>query len=129
MTIGERLRTIRKSKNLTQAEIERRTGLMWCYISRLENGHVVPGVPTLEKLARALETPLYQILYEGDNPPEARKPAAIASGGQLFGSDAKDAKFLKKIVRALEKMSEKDRQMVLVMAQRIARERGARARE
>lgn len=126
MTIGERLRTIRKAKNLTQAEIERRTGLMWCYISRLENGHVVPGVPTLEKLARALETPLYQILYEGDNPPEARKPAVTAPRGHLFGSEAKDAKFLKKIVRALEKMSDKDRQMVLLMAQRMAGRRESR---
>lgn len=59
MVIGERLRDIRKQKNLSQGEIEKRTGLLRCYISRVENGHTVPAIETLEKLVRAMELPMY----------------------------------------------------------------------
>jgi len=40
------------------------------YISRVENGHTVPAIETLEKLARALEVPLYQLFYDGEEPPK-----------------------------------------------------------
>jgi transcriptional regulator with XRE-family HTH domain len=69
MLIGERLRALREQKKLSQGEVELRTGLLRCYISRVENGHTVPAVETLEKLAHALEMPLYQFLYDGDEPP------------------------------------------------------------
>jgi transcriptional regulator with XRE-family HTH domain len=58
MVIGDRLRELREAKMLSQGDIERRTGLLRCYISRVENGHIVPSVDTLEKLARALEVPI-----------------------------------------------------------------------
>jgi transcriptional regulator with XRE-family HTH domain len=58
MIIGDRLREMRKAKNLTQGDIEKRTGLFRTHISRLENGRTVPGIETLEKMARALETGL-----------------------------------------------------------------------
>jgi len=57
MVIGERLRDVRKGKNLSQGDIEKRTGLLRCYISRVENGHTVPSVETLERLAGAMEVP------------------------------------------------------------------------
>ena len=69
MLIGERLRALREQMNLSQGDIETRTGLLRCYVSRVENGHTVPAVETLEKFARALEIPLYQFLYDGDEPP------------------------------------------------------------
>jgi transcriptional regulator with XRE-family HTH domain len=50
-----------KRKKLSQGDIEERSGLLRCYISRVENGHTVPSIETLEKLARAMEVPLYQI--------------------------------------------------------------------
>jgi transcriptional regulator with XRE-family HTH domain len=68
MVISDRLRELRESKNLSQGDIEKRTGLFRCYISRVENGHTVPSIETLEKLARALEVPLYQLFYDGENP-------------------------------------------------------------
>src|SRR5712664_692224 len=43
--------------------------LLRCYISRVENGHTVPAIETLEKLARAMEMPLYQLMYDGQKPP------------------------------------------------------------
>src|ERR1700721_3214550 len=70
MVIGDRLRAMREAKQLSQGDIEKRTGLLRCYISRVENGHTVPAVETLEKLARALEVPLYQLFYDGDKPPQ-----------------------------------------------------------
>ena len=66
MVIGDRLRALRDQKHLSQGEIEKRTGLLRCYISRVENGHTVPTVETLEKMARALEVPLYQLFYDSD---------------------------------------------------------------
>jgi transcriptional regulator with XRE-family HTH domain len=61
MAIGERLKAARAQKNLSQGDIEKRTGLLRVYISRVENEHTVPAIETLEKLARALELPLYQL--------------------------------------------------------------------
>src|SRR6266516_3220299 len=52
MIIGDRLRALREDKKLSQGDIEKRTGLLRCYISRVENGHTVPAIETLEKMAR-----------------------------------------------------------------------------
>jgi transcriptional regulator with XRE-family HTH domain len=65
MIIGDRLRALREEKRFSQLEIEMRTGLLRCYISRVENGHTVPAVETLEKFARALEVPMYRLFYGG----------------------------------------------------------------
>jgi len=70
MIIGDRLRNLREEKKLSQGDIEKRTGLLRCYISRVENGHTVPAIETLEKMARALEIPLYHLFYEGEEPPQ-----------------------------------------------------------
>jgi len=59
--ISDRLRSLREEKKLSQGDIEKRTGLLRCYVSRVENGHTVPAVETIEKFARALEVPIYQI--------------------------------------------------------------------
>lgn len=68
MVIGERLKALRESKNMSQGDIEKRTGLLRVYVSRVENGHTVPAIETLEKLARALEVPMYQLFYDGEEP-------------------------------------------------------------
>jgi len=67
MLIGERLRTVRGKLDLSQGNSENRAGLLRWYISRVENGHTVAPLETLEKIA--LEMPLYQFLYDGDEPP------------------------------------------------------------
>ena len=72
MIIGDRLRTLREAKNFTQGEIEKRTGLLRTYVSRVENGNAVPSVETLEKLARALEVPIYQLFYVGEELPRCQ---------------------------------------------------------
>jgi transcriptional regulator with XRE-family HTH domain len=65
MVVGDRLKELREAKELSQGEIEKRTGLLRCYISRVENDHTVPSVDTLGKLAHALEIPMYQLFPFG----------------------------------------------------------------
>ncbi len=62
MIISERLRELREAKQLSQGDIEKRTGLLRCYLSRVENGHTIPAIETLEKIARALEAHVPVIL-------------------------------------------------------------------
>lgn len=123
MLVGDRLRALREQKNLSQGHIEKRTGLLRCYVSRVENGHTVPSVSTLEKWARALEVPLYHIFYEGENPPEPPKP--IKSNNRLWGFNRADARFLMQMRRALSHAKDSDRQVLLALARKMARERVA----
>jgi len=90
--IGDRLRDMREQKKLSQGDIEKRTGLLPCYISRVENGHTVRAIETLEKLPRALEVPLYQLFYEGEEPPKLPNlPKRRSSDDIAWGSSGKDA--------------------------------------
>ena len=73
LMIGERLRTIRESKRLSQGDIEKRTGMMCSYTSRVKNGHRFPSIETLAKYAQALEIPLYQFFYDGEEAPKKIK--------------------------------------------------------
>src|SRR5882762_3343850 len=114
MIIGKRLRELREERKLSQGDIEKRTGLLRCYISRVENGHTVPAIETLEKMARALELPLYHLMYDGDKVPEA--PIAIASNGdkpQTLGLGRKEAHYLEKLRRLLAKMKSEDRKLLM----------------
>jgi transcriptional regulator with XRE-family HTH domain len=93
MIIGDRLREMREEKKLSQGDIEKRTGLLRCYISRVENGHTVPAIETLEKLARALEIPLYQLFYEGEEPPKLPNLVKRSSSDDnAWGSAGKEAR-------------------------------------
>jgi transcriptional regulator with XRE-family HTH domain len=67
MLIGERIRQLREQKGLSQAEIERSTGLLRTYVSRVEHGHAVPSLESLERLAAALDVPLYRLFYSGED--------------------------------------------------------------
>jgi transcriptional regulator with XRE-family HTH domain len=121
MIIGDRLREMREAKQLSQGDIEKRTGLLRCYISRVENGHTVPAIETLEKLARALESPLYQLFYDGDEPPKLPNlPKRKSSDDIAWGSSGKDARYLNKLRRLLSKSDEADRKLLLHMAQKMS---------
>jgi transcriptional regulator with XRE-family HTH domain len=121
------LRSIREEKNLSQGDIEKRTGLLRCYVSRVENGHTVPAVETIEKFARALEVPIYQLFYDGDKPPELPNlPKRKTAADIAWGATGKDARFLTKLRRLLAKTAERDRKLLLSMAQKIATHKVAR---
>src|ERR1700741_2964862 len=128
MLIADRLRALREQKQLSQGDVEKRTGLLRCYISRVENGHTVPAIDTLEKMARALEVPMYQLFYDGEKPPELPNlPKRKSSDDIAWGSAGKDARYLSKIRRLLAKTEEEDRKLLLFMAQKMAGTKGRRA--
>src|SRR5258707_9785696 len=105
MIIGDRLRALREEKKFSQGDIEKRTGLLRCYISRVENGHTVPAIETLEKLARAMEIPLYQLFYDGEEPPALPNlPKRKTSDDIAWGNSRKDARVLNQLRRQLGRM-------------------------
>ncbi len=129
MVIGDRLRELRETKKLSQGDIEKRTGLLRCYISRVENGHTVPALETLEKLARALEVPLYQLFYDGNEPPKLPNLLMRKTSDDIaFGSSGKQARYLHKLRKCLSKAEETDRKLLMVMAQKMATSRGRHTR-
>src|SRR5260370_18994097 len=114
MIIGDRLRDMREAKQLSQGDIEKRTGLLRCYISRVENGHTVPAIETLEKMARALETPLYQLFYDSNEPPVVPNLLKRKSPDEAaWGSVGKDALYLRKLRRFLGKSDEENRKLIM----------------
>jgi transcriptional regulator with XRE-family HTH domain len=118
--IGNRLKELRESKTLSQGDIEKRTGLLRCYISRVENGHTVPSIETLEKMARALEVPMYRLFYDGEAPTTLRKMKPPKN--DEFGSTGPEADYFSKLRRLLAKMDPDDQKLVLHMAQKVARD-------
>jgi transcriptional regulator with XRE-family HTH domain len=122
MIIGERLRELREQKELSQREIEQRSGLLRAYLSRVENGHTIPSIDTLEKWAKALEVPMYQLFYEGDKPPE---PSTLRIWKlpveETWGASGDDADFLKKLRRLLRKIDEPSRKIIIQMAAKMSR--------
>src|SRR5881296_3842651 len=112
MVIADRLRALREEKQLSQGDIEKRTGLLRCYISRVENGHTVPAIETLEKMARALEVPMYQLFYDGEEPPHLPNlPKRKSSDDLVWGSTGKDARYLNKLRRLIGKSDDSDRKL------------------
>jgi len=121
--IGDRLRALREERQLSQGDIEKRTGLVRCYISRVENGHTVPAIETLKKMARALEIPMYQLFYDGEEPPQLPNlPKRKSSDDIVWGIRGKDAR------RLLAKTEEGNRKLILYMAQKMAGSKSSPAR-
>ena len=114
MNICHRLRRLREWKNLSQGDIEKRTGLLRCYISRVENGHTVPSVETLEKISRALEIPMYQLFIGVD---DGEEPKLSLNGKR----DRKGDRILARFRTLLPRMRESDRSLLLNTAMTMAR--------
>ena len=112
--IGTRLRELREGKKLSQGHIEKRSGLLRCYLSRCENGHTVPSIDTLEKWTRALGVPLYQLFYTGNGSPN------FIEGKKAEKLMPKDKKFLEQFVQVLPGVSERDRKLILNQARQMS---------
>jgi transcriptional regulator with XRE-family HTH domain len=122
MVISERLRAIRVQKDLSQGDIEERTGLKRCYVSRVENGHTVPSIETLEKLARALGVPMYQLFYDGEAPPEIPVlPPGTPTDKDQWGSAGQPAKFFQRLRHLLSRLSDGDRKLIMHMTFQLVR--------
>jgi transcriptional regulator with XRE-family HTH domain len=116
MVIGDKLKQLRETKKLSQGDIEKRTGLLRCYISRVENGHTVPSVDTLEKMARALEVPMYRLFTDEGR---IEKPKISFSKAESARNTKQEAK-VRPFAKALSRMNDKDQRLLLHMASKMA---------
>jgi transcriptional regulator with XRE-family HTH domain len=123
MQIGAKLRELRLAKNLSQGDIQKRTGLFCCYTSRVEHGHTVPSIETLEKYAHALEIPLYRLFTDEDSVRvlKLREPKDDSSS---WGGKERDA--FQTLAKAFSRMDEEDRKLLVSMAEGMARRGGKR---
>ena len=112
MNIGLTIRGIRLTKGMSQGDIEKRTGLLRCYLSRVENGHTVPSLETLQKIAGALDMPLSQFFTED------AAPSAQDSTGLNLHED--DIRFLTQVQRHTANLGEGDRRLLLAMVRKFA---------
>jgi transcriptional regulator with XRE-family HTH domain len=124
MELGAKLRELRIAKNLSQGDIERRTGLVRSYTSRVEHGHTVPSIETLEKYASALNIPMYRFFTDevSVSVPKLLEPKGESS---LWGARSKERGAFRKLAWALSRMDVRDRKLLVSMAQGMAR-RGAK---
>lgn len=118
MIVGDRLRELRESKHLSQGDIQERTGLMRCYISRVENGHTVPAVETLYKFARALEVPMYRLFYDESGSPGSGHHPSFA---KLDDDAARGQRHLAKFMEYLPSLSARNRNLLITMARKMVR--------
>jgi transcriptional regulator with XRE-family HTH domain len=112
MDIGKRLRELREARGLSQGDIERRSGLLRSYISRVEGGFTVPSLTTLEKFAETLEMEPYQLLYLGKG-----KPTAVKAGERTILSKAS-----RKLVKMFDGMSSSNRKLLLILASKLGKD-------
>jgi transcriptional regulator with XRE-family HTH domain len=117
MVIGERLKALRAQKNLSQGDMEKRTGLLRCYISRVENGHTVPSVDTMEKMARALEVPMYRLFTDEAH---VKMPSIPAEFVPSRAVRSKQDQELRALAKLLSRMNDKDRGLLIHMASKMA---------
>jgi transcriptional regulator with XRE-family HTH domain len=113
MNIGETIRNFRLQKGMSQGDIEKRTGLLRCYLSRVENGHTVPSLETLAKIAGSLEIPLGQFFAENSED-------GGSNGKSLPQLSEEEVRFLSQIRRYSGGLNDSDRKLVLAMVKKMA---------
>jgi transcriptional regulator with XRE-family HTH domain len=115
MNIGETIRTFRLQKGMSQGDIEKRTGLLRCYLSRVENGHTIPSLDTLARIASAMDLPLARFFNEN-----------VADNGNRSVPQLADdeVRFLTQIRRYSPGLNESDRKLVIAMVKKMAASAG-----
>ena len=121
MLLGARIRHIRELQNLSQGDLEARCGLRPCYISRVENGHTVPSVETLEKIAGALHLPLYRLFWDKTDPPPKATNNLNHNEPKDWASNGEGAAQLTKLRACLSRTDERQRALLLRVARKMAK--------
>ena len=111
MNIGETIRSYRLKKGMSQGDIEKRTGLLRCYLSRVENGHTIPSLDTLAKIASAMDIALAQ--FFSDHTTES-------NGKNLPQWTEDEVRFLTQFRRYSNNLNDSDRKLVLAMVKKLA---------
>lgn len=114
VNIGEVIRSYRTERGLSQGDIERRTGLLRCYLSRVENGHTVPSLETLAKIAEAMEIGLADFFPSTETPRDRETQKML---GEL---SEEEIRFLGEIKRYSSGLSDSDKRLVLGMIRKMA---------
>jgi len=117
MEIGLKLKALREERDMSQGDVEKQTGLLRCYISRVEHGHTVPAIETLEKLANALEVPLWQLFHDGNT---KATPLRLRNGDKVGKESSKKKALELEIKKRLAKMNPRDRKLFLFLATKMA---------
>jgi transcriptional regulator with XRE-family HTH domain len=123
MLIGERLRQLREEKGLSQGDVEKASGLLRCYVSRVEHGYTVPSLETLERFAGALDLPLYRLFYTGEDTPPTPNLTLRKTLEELAddpGTSGAEARFVIKLKGLVAEMLDSDRALLLDVARRLA---------
>lgn len=115
MNIGETIRNYRLQKGMSQGDIEKRTGLLRCYLSRVENGHTIPSLDTLAKIATAMEVPLGQFFAEHRSNGGSRNLPPLTE---------EEVRFLSQIRRYSSNLNDSDRKLVIAMVKKMAASSG-----
>ena len=110
INIGTTIRGYRLQKGMSQGDIEKKTGLLRCYLSRVENGHTVPSLETLQKIARALDLQLAEFFAE--------ETVAKEMSGLNLRED--EIRFLTQVQRYSSNLSDSDRRLLLAMVKKFA---------
>ena len=108
--IGTAIRAHRLQKGLSQGDIEKKTGLLRCYLSRVENGHTVPSLDTLSKIARALDLPITQFFAD----------ESLGRQANLQKLTDEELRFLTQIRRYSTNLNDSDRKLLLAMVKKFA---------
>lgn len=119
MVIGQRIREIRESMSLSQGDVEARSGLMRCYVSRVENGYTVPSLANLEKLARAIGVPLYQFFFEGPRPPKSVE--LLLKKQNEWPVRKQDIAYFSRLSNCIKKLNHSERKLLAHAASLLAR--------
>ena len=114
VNIGEVIKSYRADRGLSQVDIERRTGLLRCYLSRVENGHTVPSLETLAKIAEAMEISLADFFPGSDTPGDRETRKML---GEL---SEEEIRFLADIKKYSTTLSDDDKKLVLAMIRKMA---------
>jgi transcriptional regulator with XRE-family HTH domain len=112
MNIGETIRSYRLQKGMSQGDIEKRTGLLRCYLSRVENGHTIPSLDTLAKIASAMDLALAQFFADHNS--------QVSNGKNLPQWSDDEVRFLTQFRRYSNNLNDSDRKLVLAMVKKLA---------
>jgi len=110
-SLGRTLKLIRIEKGMSQGDIERKTGLLRSYLSRVENGHTVPSLDTLGRIAEAVGVSVGKLL----EPPEG-EAAKIA----VTFTDKRQLRFWNLMRRYGPRLDDRQRGLLVGLARKMA---------
>lgn len=114
MKIGEKIKNLRKQKNMSLRELAQITGLSKTTLGDLEKDVKNPSLDTLEKIAVAFDMSPAELLKETDSTEELMESAKNSSSEILAGL-SKSGDLLKVLYRAKDAPKETMDQMAVFL--------------